>query len=136
HVYLVWITSRGEAQPLYPWEGFDWDRRRDDRKVSSLTLPLPDADQPLGGWPIDTPSGIETLVLMVSEIPFRGDSASTVREWWRNFPSSKQLADLGRDYWFESKNPEVTRRRVSTRLGPRPVPIDDPIYEIHSLFRN
>lgn len=136
YVYLVWITSRGEAQPLYPWEGFDWDRRRDNRKVSSLTLPLPDADQPLGGWPIDTPSGIETLVLMVSEMPFRDDSASTVRGRWGNFPISNKVVDPGRDYWFEFRNPGATRRRLRTRLGPRPVPIDDPIYEIHSLLRN
>jgi hypothetical protein len=68
HVYLVWVDARGSVDPLYPW----------DREKGALSDPppvLPPAAQVHsppewnGGWPMEGPSGLETVLLLARETP-------------------------------------------------------------------
>lgn len=68
YVYLLWIDSRGGVSPVYPWLGGDWKRRPPcERTVTAISLPAP-SDQ---GWTVEeSPSGMETIVLLASKTPF------------------------------------------------------------------
>ena len=68
-LYLVWIGADGVAHPVYPWRGGDWADRPTEKPVSRLSLP----DDPTQGWPMDGPSGVETLLLLARHTPLPGD---------------------------------------------------------------
>jgi transcriptional regulator with XRE-family HTH domain len=133
HLFLVWITSRGEAQPLYPWEEFDWRKPLVIGRVDRLSLPMPEAVFPVGGWPIDTPAGLETLVLMACEDTPVADAAAKVAALWRGFPAGALAPDPGQAYWFECRRGEQGDGG-GTRLRPAE-PIGDPVHEIQALLR-
>jgi transcriptional regulator with XRE-family HTH domain len=135
YLYLVWVTSQGVAQPLYPWEEFDWARRPPDEPLDWLSLPLPEPGRGYGGWPVDTPAGIETLVAMASAVPLNAGVAAKVRGWWGGFPSSEPAPDPCRDYWFECRR-GVRLAGEGTRLGAVPESLGDPVYEIQALMRD
>jgi hypothetical protein len=46
------------------------------------------------------------------------------------------LSDVGKDFWYECGKSRACVGGAGTRLGPKPVPIEDPIYEIQSLLRD
>ncbi len=65
--YVIWIPSQGEAIPLYPWEKGQWNLRpAPEAAVQRLLLP---ADSPTKGWPLNGPSGVETVLLLVRSEP-------------------------------------------------------------------
>lgn len=66
HLYLIWITSTGDPQPLYPWAPGNWQSLTEQPVRDRLSLPL------TGGpteWVVDTPAGVETLLLLGSRLP-------------------------------------------------------------------
>jgi predicted Ser/Thr protein kinase len=65
YLYLFWISSDGQAAPLYPWEDRDWSKRpAHERKVTATELP----DIIDKVWEIPaSPPGLETLVLLARE---------------------------------------------------------------------
>jgi tRNA A-37 threonylcarbamoyl transferase component Bud32 len=66
-VYVVWIDSRGEAVPLFPWEDGDWARRqRNEAARQQLSLP----NGLFEYWTMeDGPTGMETVVLLARRAP-------------------------------------------------------------------
>lgn len=71
YVYLLWLDTKGNVRPLYPWDG-----KRGFHK-------LPDAQQPMKvvhspaplreGWPIDGSFGLETVILLARSTPLPAD---------------------------------------------------------------
>jgi serine/threonine protein kinase len=94
--YVVWIDTKGEAAPVYPWIKGEWtDRPEQEERVTELRLPE-------GGqvWEMKPgPAGMETLVLLVREEPLP-----------RDVDLAALLADLGAQTtpdlhavgWFEN----------------------------------
>jgi serine/threonine protein kinase len=131
-VYVVWIDARGKATPLYPWEGFDWQRRpAEEEQVQKLLLP-----QNGGIYPIDpSPEGLETLLLLVRETPLERDVVlpnllgdlgpqawPDLRyvAWFQNGAEVTDEPDRAPSRIGESANPAVrTQQRVRQRLGER-----------------
>src|SRR5207245_639725 len=58
YLYLVYLDSRGEATPLYPWKQYDWKQRPAEERQRRLVKEGPMAE---------SPSGIESLLLLVRE---------------------------------------------------------------------
>ena len=122
YVYILWISTRGEVLPVYPWRQGEWGNRPDrEQPVQRLDLP----DEP-GGWRIDAgPPGMETLVLLARRTPLPRDVdlAALLGE----LPVQKEQ-DLGAAVWFE--NGRVVPRNTSHDRGPRLFDadrIDDPV---------
>ena len=70
YVYLVWIDSEGIALPVYPWRPGRWEEHSiGESMVRQVSLPKV-ADQ---GWPMQGPSGMETLILLSRETPLPSD---------------------------------------------------------------
>jgi hypothetical protein len=129
-VYVVWIDARGKATPLYPWEGFDWQRRpAQEEPVQRLLLP-----EGGGIYPIDpSPEGLETLLLLVRETPLErdvdlpnllGDLGPQAwpdlryAAWFQNGVEVTDEPDRAPSRIGESANPAVrTQQRVQQRLG-------------------
>ncbi|MBY0230666.1 MAG: DUF4384 domain-containing protein [Gemmataceae bacterium] len=69
HFYILWIDGQGKVDAFHPWD------REDDqlaakpipptKPTKALSLP-PAADQ---GYPMDGPSGLETILLLAREKP-------------------------------------------------------------------
>ena len=71
YVYLVWIDSRGKAQPVYPWTNGRWSERAARQSpVERLSLP-----EEVGKyWKMQSNrAGMETLVLLARETPLPDD---------------------------------------------------------------
>jgi hypothetical protein len=66
YLYLVWIGTDGAAHPVYPWKPGDWTARISPERPT-VTLSLPERID--GGWEIEGPAGMETLVLLAREEP-------------------------------------------------------------------
>jgi hypothetical protein len=68
--YIVWIDTRGEAAPVYPWVKGEWARRPErEEPVEQLRLPE-------GGevWEMQPgPAGMETLLLLLRDEPLPPD---------------------------------------------------------------
>ncbi len=66
-IYVVWISSVGEALPVFPWIEGSWSRRQTDEKPREI-LALP-AD-PHEYWLMDEgPEGMETVLLLARRSP-------------------------------------------------------------------
>jgi hypothetical protein len=144
-VYLVWITTEGEAQPLYPWQGGRWEAYRAAGKVERLFLPLPEADGTYRPWTLTGPSGVETLVLLAHADPLPESAVRKLSGRLSGFGRPGDVGDLAdpsRGYWFTCREEEYTR---GTRIAAgsdykgvdfRGAPLHDPIFQIHSLMRD
>jgi hypothetical protein len=70
YLYLVNIESTGKVQPVYPWRGQDWQKRREERPMRSLNVP----DSPTGAVPLrGSPDGTESFVLLARDRPLSAD---------------------------------------------------------------
>jgi hypothetical protein len=134
YLYVVWINSRGEAQPLYPWARFDWTARRVEEKTLNVSLPALEGDGRRRAWPIDTPAGIETLVVLAGDSRLSGDAAQEFRGSWSGFPTKKELPDRNQAFSITPTPSGRLGLKGGIKLGD-PVPIDDPIHEIETLLR-
>jgi hypothetical protein len=68
YAYVIWIDSRGNVKPLYPWQEFkDWDQKRpDEEPADTLELPL-GGDIPF--FRIQGGKGIESILVCVRDTP-------------------------------------------------------------------
>jgi serine/threonine protein kinase len=70
YLYVLWLDASGKAVPLYPWIDGDWRRRREERPVADLKLPVK-AGQ---AYRIDPgPPGLEVVLLLASDSPLPQD---------------------------------------------------------------
>lgn len=70
YAYLLWISSTGEVDPVYPWRAGDWSARPlSELPVERVSLPEV-VDQ---AWPLSGPAGMESLVLLVRPSPLPKD---------------------------------------------------------------
>jgi tetratricopeptide (TPR) repeat protein len=69
YVYLLWLDSQGNVDPLYPWE-------RDFRRLPSAQTPVEQVESPPEwnkGWAVVGPSGLETALLLARRSPLPAD---------------------------------------------------------------
>lgn len=124
--YVVWITSTGLIQPLYPWKDLRW---RGWSKTAALTeLALPDAliDAATGFYPLASPPGTETVLLLASEQPPAAAVARGLETRLRRVAARARLTlpDGGRV--FPLADPRTASPNPGAlRLG-RPQKITDP----------
>ncbi len=68
--YLLWLDSRGDILPVYPWQKGSWTTHPPPRPVDHVDLPA----TANAGWVIErTPAGAETLLLLVRHSPLPDD---------------------------------------------------------------
>ena len=60
YLYLLWIGTRGNVLPVYPWTNGSWQGPMAEEPVSQVDLPADGRK----GWPMEDPSGMETLMLL------------------------------------------------------------------------
>jgi hypothetical protein len=129
YLYLVWITSEGQAVPVYPWERGQWDNRPTVASITRLLLPTL-----TGTWSIDTPAGVETLVLMARETPLPERVSNEFPQMMTGFPRQATGPFPDRDHWFECRDVECLPGG-GTKLNIDVEPIQDPIFQIQTLLR-
>lgn len=134
-LYLVWITSDGTAQPLYPWEPGRWDVCPAREPIDRLLLPAPDAGGEYGTWTVNSPPGLETVVVMARESPLFNDFCARLPTILSGFPAKARASDAGRAAWFECRDHDVFQLEKA-RLNLNPVPVDDPIFQIQTRLRD
>ena len=122
-VCVVWITSAGEAKPLFPWKGFDWNSLAAARQTDILMLP-PEKNY---YYPLDTGPGTETAVLLAREDELTSKLQSTLCKLFTS--SLSKLARFpvpnpNKPYRFSSLDPDVPFPS-QMRLG-EPRLIEDP----------
>jgi hypothetical protein len=69
YVYLLWLDSQGNVDPLYPW-------KRNFRQLPPSQTPAKQLDLPPQwdkGWEVIGPSGLETALLLVRHSPLPAD---------------------------------------------------------------
>ena len=96
-VYVIWINTKGQAIPIYPWDSH-WNYPENEDRTSKLDLPskIPD-------WGIskDDVPGMETLLLLVREKPW--DRTKDIRllvSGLRPVPMQNRNSAV----WFENWN--------------------------------
>ena len=62
--YILWITTEGKVQPVYPWLNGSWSKRTNEQP--NKVLPLPDDGAKAYGFKVDE-NGMETLVLLLRQ---------------------------------------------------------------------
>jgi serine/threonine protein kinase len=121
YLYVLWIDTRGEVGPVYPWREGKWGRRPEqERPVQRLNLP----ENPGEIWPIlPGPAGMETLVLLAREAPLppEVDLAQALGEL-----GPQPLLDEMDVAWFENGalvrgDPERAPNLKEARPGSSPV---------------
>ncbi len=127
YLYLVWISTDGTAQPIYPWKPGDWTSfPTGERPVRSIALPASQDE----GWPVTGPPGMETIVMLASHKPS---------------PQARRLQDLLRGLsaqpWDESRPLLIRlvrdRSHVATERGVDFVAsrrIDDSLLRTHRFL--
>jgi hypothetical protein len=137
HVYLLWLTGEGAAQPLYPWQEERWDRYAPAPPVERLLLPRPEGKHGYQPWELTGPAGVETLVLLArpDALPegFRADLPEELEDMPRLL-APEALPDRARGYWFTCREEECD---AATRAVKRPAePVRDPLFQVQSLLRD
>jgi hypothetical protein len=124
YLYLVYLDSKGEATPLFPWKNYDWKQRPAEERRDRL----------FQKGPLDPgPSGIEALLLLARDEPLRDDEDLSGR--LAGLPKQKGLPDRRARAWFE--NGELVRDeadRGAVRVG-QGAAQDDPVRQTQALLR-
>ena len=113
YAYVVWITSSGAVQPLYPWQEFDWLSQREVSSVTELRLPSDSSKDKIFFYPINSAPGVETAIIMAAEKPL----AKAVAQSLRNLATMVKRA-----YPRSLPDPKILYRLSD----PRPVDLDVP----------
>jgi hypothetical protein len=65
HYYVIWLAGNGQRHPLHPWRELKWESSFKDSRTSGLLALLPGLKPgERRAFHIDTPAGIETLLLI------------------------------------------------------------------------
>jgi serine/threonine protein kinase len=65
YVYVIWISSRGEALPVYPWKDWKWERRPvEEQPVQEKFLPATDKAFVMEGGEFPTPLAAQLAGLL------------------------------------------------------------------------
>ncbi|MCG3148174.1 MAG: hypothetical protein PCFJNLEI_01617 [Verrucomicrobiae bacterium] len=78
--YLIWITSKGEVQPIYPWLDYQWESRAACDKMTDLCLPPPDNEGNTRFYPVDTDGGLECIFLLTRHEPLANSFEPKLRQ--------------------------------------------------------
>ena len=102
YVYVLWIDTNGEVQPVYPWLGGKWDKRGPEKTTAKLRLP--DQAGVWNMWKIDPgPPGLETLFMLCLEKPLPEDI--DLQMILKDLgPQKTTGVDAGAVAWFENGN--------------------------------
>jgi serine/threonine protein kinase len=66
YVYLLWLDGQGKITPLYPWLEQDFSKLPAEVPVESELHDPPQRDK---GWPVEGPSGLETILMLARRTP-------------------------------------------------------------------
>jgi predicted Ser/Thr protein kinase len=66
YVYLLWLDGQGKITPLYPWVDQDFAKLPAVIKAVSELHDPPELDK---GWPVEGPSGLETILMLARRTP-------------------------------------------------------------------
>jgi serine/threonine protein kinase len=66
YVYLLWLDGQGKITPLYPWIEQDFSKLPAEVPVASELHDPPELDK---GWPVEGPSGLETILMLARRTP-------------------------------------------------------------------
>jgi hypothetical protein len=137
YLYLVWIDSDGEPQPVYPWRPGDWNHHpAAEQRVRHVSLPSNEGN----GWPMKPGgAGMETLLLLARESPL--PPGVDMKSLLANLPRSS-FQDLRSLVWFddwalvqdEAANHAATG---SHTRGPSffEVEVNDPLLKAQALLK-
>jgi hypothetical protein len=145
-IYLVWITTEGEAQPLYPWQGGRWEVSSPAEPIQRRLFPPQEPDGTYRPWTLTGPAGVETLVLLAHADPLPQSVVGKLsgRLSGLGRPGSvSDLPDPSRGYWFTCRAEECGSARgerlveeKEKGVGFGGAPIRDPLFQIRSLVRD
>jgi hypothetical protein len=135
-VYVVWINSAGEALPVYPWRGFQWDQRPSEEQPVEGLKKLPEGAID-AGWEMDQGApGMETLLLLArgSRLP---PEEETVLKAALATVGAQPLQDGKTDaaIWFENGAVVTAESGRAPKAfdGQR---IDDPVLRTQGVLRD
>lgn len=108
YLHVIWVDSRGRATPLYPWKTGEWEQLDVYEPKDELILP--------GGfdyWTIESPEGIESVVVAASLQPLNSDNLIALRRCWRELNGEMPTSQLAPylDYDFQH---DALVRRINT----------------------
>ncbi len=97
HIALLWISSTGEVQPLYPW-----DPKKRFKEPPPTLLPAQVVHRPdevNRGYRVQGPTGLETVLLLVrhSPLPAEVDLEETIGR----FAAAPRFSDPREVNWWE-----------------------------------
>lgn len=133
HLYVIWIDSQGDPQPIYPWKPNRWDvLDTPDQRLTRLDLgPTSDANGEPAAWPVDGPAGMETLILLARDSPLPADL-----DLRKLLPKSlrQTLRDKRSLVWFADWQEAIpSERGIASDYS---LPIDDPLYQMVKSLQN
>jgi serine/threonine protein kinase len=112
YLYLIWITSDGEAIPIYPWTPETpwkpeyWRRRpKDEKPVDTVSLPTRAGK----AWPIESGRGLETILLLARDEPLPDGIA--MEALFAGLPAQPALRSES-FVWLESGGQQVASTRA------------------------
>jgi serine/threonine protein kinase len=98
YLYVIYVDTRGEASPMFPWNKYDWDQQRPPQKLGRLNLP---EDPQKDGAPLDPgPSGIEAVLLIARDEPLGPTDVARLREPFRTKPAPAKFDPLRAAVWL------------------------------------
>jgi hypothetical protein len=99
YVYVIWISSRGEALPVYPWKDWRWEQRpAEEQPVQEKFLPATDKTYVMEGGELPTPL-VAQLAGLLHPLPGGGPGlvAAALEAAARGVPGMETLMLLARD---------------------------------------
>jgi len=126
--YLVWITSTGQVQPIYPWVDFQWDTRISYGQVTNLCLPPPDSDGNTRCYPINTGAGLETVFLLARGEPLPKSFDSILARVFQSLSirAAKRVSWQSNSLHHFNYSQDATNSSRTTRLG-SPQTLNNPL---------
>lgn len=118
YCYLVWIDSNGQSTPLHPWTPGDWDCIEASAPQSDIRLPGQDEDS----WAIETPKGIESVVLGACMSPLETRAIRSLSQCWGGFASKTLSGVVAKWQTFEgTAGPAQLRLNIAAKRTPDPM---------------
>ncbi len=131
-IYLLWIDSRGEVLPIFPWRAGRWNDIPAEQHMR-MTLALPEAQNE--AWTMDEGgAGMETLLLLarVTPLPHNVDLHNLLRDVPADrVPLREQIV------WSEDGRCKMHQRnRTRKPILNRQDVLDDPLLNLHWQLAN